>query len=143
MSTSREKSVRSCPSERLWQFPHVFSESLVPSFLSLHPQMAYGATKILKPGGEKLDKFEESVSQVSLTQTVNHKLMHVCMLRGLWIQVLRSVANDQCMKWMSEPYTLQSRCSLSATFLCLCMECRYVYECVCMTGASCAHCRLC
>ena len=28
--------------------------------------MAYGATKILKPGGEKLDKFEESVSQALL-----------------------------------------------------------------------------
>ena len=53
------------------------------SFYSLRPQMAYGATKILKPGGEKLDKFEESVSQVSLTQTVDHKPMHVCMLRGL------------------------------------------------------------
>ena len=52
-------------------------------FLSLHPQMAYGATKILKPGGEKLDKFEESVSQVSLTPTVDHKVMHMCMLRGL------------------------------------------------------------
>ena len=36
-----------------------------------------------KPGGEKLDKFEESVSQVSLTLTVDHKLMHICMLRGL------------------------------------------------------------
>lgn len=30
--------------------------------------MAYsGATKILKPGGDKLDKFEESVSQVIVT----------------------------------------------------------------------------
>ena len=80
----------------------------MPSFLSLYPQMAYGATKILKPGGEKLDKFEESVSQVRLTQTVNHKLMH-CMLRGLWIQVLRSVANDLYIKLMSKPCTLQSR----------------------------------
>ena len=52
-------------------------------FLSIYPQMAYGATKILKPGGEKLDKFEESVSQVSLSLAVDHKLMHICMLRGL------------------------------------------------------------
>lgn len=47
------------------------------SFYSLRPQMAYGATKILKPGGEKLDKFEESVSQVSLTQAVDHGPMHL------------------------------------------------------------------
>ena len=32
--------------------------------------MAYsGATKILKPGGESLDKFEESVSQVSIRES--------------------------------------------------------------------------
>ena len=62
-------------------------------FLSLHPQMAYGATKILKPGGEKLDKFEESVSQVSLTLTVDHKLMHIMHVERF--EVLRSLANDQ------------------------------------------------
>ena len=31
----------------------------------IYLQMAAGGVKIIKPGGEKLDKFEESVSQVS------------------------------------------------------------------------------
>ena len=58
------------------------------SFLSIHPQMAYGAAKILKPGGEKLNKFEESVSEVSLTLAVDHKLMHIMHVERF--EVLRS-----------------------------------------------------
>ena len=46
-----------------------------------------------KPGGEKLDKFEESVSQVSLTLTVDHKLMHIMHVERF--EVLRSLAIDQ------------------------------------------------
>ena len=61
-------------------------------FLSIYPQMAYGATKILKPGGEKLDKFEESISQVSLTLAVDHKLTHIMHVEKF--EVLRSLAND-------------------------------------------------
>ena len=55
--------------------------------------MTYGATKVLKPGGEKLDKFEESVSEVSLTLAVDHKLMHIMHVERF--EVLRSLANDQ------------------------------------------------